>query len=282
MIRAVDFRNIAPLQAIWVKLNSPGATSTNVFDFTNSDRTTSSLGTHLKNQEKLVLDIVRNSNPDYNDNVVFVRELDFSLNKDNKGDISKFYNGSPEVMNFYNITPDSAVLAANVIDRSFQGDTLSLGVKSALVEDYTISIAENTFPSDFDVTLYDRKTGVTTDLINNVCTFTHDTAFDEHRFDLMAMANDIRIVENGEGGQQAFRVRVENGAIYVDFLEGLSPEVELEVIDLAGRVLYTQDDVNTYGPLPFQFRKPLNDVSYYILRVIDEDKNMAFSEKFLY
>ncbi|NVK05545.1 MAG: hypothetical protein HWD92_12025 [Flavobacteriia bacterium] len=274
--------NIAPLQAVWVKLNNSGATATNVFDFTNSDRTTSSPATHLKNQEKLVLEIVRNSNPDYSDNVVFVRELGFSLNQDTRGDITKFYNPAPQVMNFYSITPDSAVLAANVIDRSFYGDTAFLGVKGNLLEDYTISIAENTFPQDFIVKLYDRKTGVTTDLLNNSYTFTNDTAFDEHRFDLIAVANDISVEENGASGQRAFRVRVDNGVINVDFLEGLSPEVIVEVIDMSGRQLYSEDDISTYGPLQFQFKKPLNDVSYYILRVIDEDNNMAYSEKFLY
>lgn len=274
--------NIAPLQAIWVKLNNAGATSTTAFDFINSDRTTSSPATHLKNQEKLVIDIVRNSNPDYSDNVVFVREPGFSLNEDARGDITKFYHSAPEVMNFYNITPDSALLAANVIDRSFYGDTAFLGVKGNLLEDYTISIAENTFPQDFMVKLYDRKTGVTTDLLNNNYTFTNDTAFDEHRFDLIAVANDISVEENGANGQRAFRVRVDNGIINVDFLEGLSPEVIVEVIDMSGRQLYSEDDISTYGPLQFQFKKPLNDVSYYILRVIDEDNNMAYSEKFLY
>lgn len=274
---------IAPFQAIWVKMNNSNGPLTTAFDFIDGDRTVESPSRLWKNQERLGLSIVRDSDIRYRDEVLFVRESGYSLLQDPRGDIVKFYNPSPGVMSFYNITPDSALLAANVIDRNFHGDTAFLGVKSEVLGNYTIAIAENSFPADFNIELYDRKTGSTTDLLNNSYTFAHDTAFDEHRFDLIAVANDISVEEPGEGGQQAFRMVVDNnGVINIEFMSGLSPEVDIEVIDLSGRVIYSQSDISTYGPLQFQFRRPLNNVSYYILRVIDEDNDNAFSEKFLY
>lgn len=268
---------VAPMQAIWVKLDDAGETSTTVFDFVDADRTVSTPAAHLKSSEFLRLNIAQAGQVE--DRIAFFRELGRDLAYEPLHDAIKQIN--PGKANLYFLTEDSIALALNSINRSYWGDTLMMGLSADHGVVYTIGITENALPADFTHKLVDLKTGAIHDLGTGNYTFTHDTAFSEHRFNLMSVSKNIGTEE--EEAFHAFNVRVTNGELDLQFGDAISGPVDIEIIDLAGRVLYSEENVPTYsGRHQVNFSSPLREVSMYILRLREIETENTYAEKFLF
>lgn len=277
--------NIAPMQAIWVKLDAPGETSTTAFDFNDADRTVSSPASFLKTvSEVLKLSATSNSSG-LGDQTSILRDAGFSLGYESNGDAFKRTSagGKPS---FYVISSDSMLLAVNRIDESFNGDTIMLGFEGSYSETYTVSIAENNFPSDFKIELHDLKTGAIIDMTSASHSFMNDTAFSEHRFNLYAVSKTIGIEEPGDGGaggQTAFGVVTRGESIIVDLSSSqLPPEVDIDVVDISGRIIYEKSGIDSNGEFEFRFDTGLNQAYIYVVRVKNPETGEMWTEKIFY
>lgn len=271
---------IAPMQAFWVKLGASGDAASAAFNFVDGDRTISNPARQYKTSAELRLSLTRDSDG-FTDQTIIVRETGKSINFEFQGDAKKFKHPSPDASNFYVITPDSATLAVSAIDASFLGDTVFLGVFSSKAESHTIAVDKNSFPLDYKVELFDRKTGTTTDLLATDYAFMHDPAFDEHRFDLIAVSKYIS-VEEEDSTPEAFTVRNENGGIVLSFGEVLSSQVDIDIIDMAGRVLYRKESVSTFSPYSCSFTSSSRETAVYVVRLRDTQTDEVYAQKFIY
>lgn len=271
---------ISPMQAIWVKLDDSGETGTTVFNFTDADRTVSSPADLLKTSEVLVLEL-RNASEAL-DHTQLVRELGYSSEYDASGDAVKQRN--PGKANFYFITDDSLAVALNSIDKSFMGDTVMLGLMDATHgATYSIAIDQNTLPSDFTEKLVDLKTGSVHDLTTGAYTFTHDSAFGEHRFNLMAVSKTIGLEEETAASNRSFDVRTaSNGEIVITFPNAMTGRCDLNVIDMAGRIIHAEENVSTRAEHHFSFTTNVSEAAVYVIRLRDTETDEVWSAKIVY
>lgn len=272
--------NISPMQAIWVKLDAPGETSTTSFDFGDADRTVSTPAAFLKTvSEVLKLDVVSTLTSE-RDQTSILRDAGYSLGYEASGDAFK-RNSSDGKPSFYVISSDSMLLAVNRIDESFKGDSIMLGFEGNHGENYTIDIAANSFPADFKIELHDLQTNAIVDLTSTTHTFTNDTSFSAHRFNLYATSKNIGMDEP-TASPSVFGARVRNEDIIISFSDDLPHEVDVDVIDISGKVLYEDFGVDAFGEYTFSFDTGLNQAYVYIVRLSDPDTGETWTEKILY
>ncbi|NVK28159.1 MAG: hypothetical protein HWE14_08945 [Flavobacteriia bacterium] len=276
--------NISPMQAIWVKLDNSGETSTTAFDFVDGERTVSSPASFLKTVTEALKLSVTSSTSGLGDQTSILRDAGYSTSYEASGDAFKRASagGKPS---FYVISKDSMLLAVNRIDESYMGDSIMLGFEGNHGENYVIAIAENSFPSDFKVELHDLKTGVIVDLTSATHAFTNDTAFSEHRFNLYAVSKTISVEEPGDGGaggQTAFGVVTRGESIIVSFSNDLPAEVDIDVVDISGRVIYEKEGIDANGEFQFSFDTGLNSAYIYVVRVKDPETGEMWTEKIFY
>ncbi|KAB2810100.1 autotransporter outer membrane beta-barrel domain-containing protein [Phaeocystidibacter luteus] len=274
---------IAPMQAVWVKLDESDATSSTAFDFANADRTVSNPAAHLKIFEQIELGLSEAS--ELSDVTYAVRDQGgYSLDYDSRGDAIKQLN--PGKANIYFFTNDSLPVAINTIDQSYSGDSLMIGVQGENGVVYEVDLRQNSFPQDFKVELFDRKTGTITDLKSSSYTFTNDTAFSEHRFNLYAVSKTVGIEEPGDGGaggQTAFGVVTRGESIIVDLSSSqLPPEVDIDVVDISGRIIYEKSGIDSNGEFEFSFDTGLNQAYIYVVRVKNPETGEMWTEKIFY
>lgn len=271
---------ISPMQAIWVKLDDAGETGTSVFNFTDADRTVSSPANFLKTTEALVLELSDGNNT--LDQTQLIRELGYSADYDASGDAVKQHN--PGKANFFFITDDSLAVALNSIGKSFMGDTVMLGLTDASHgSNYSIRVSQNSLPSDFTEKLVDLKTGNVHDLSTGAYTFTHDTAFGEHRFNLMAVSKTIGLSEESSENHRSFDVRAaSNGDLIITFPSSMTGLCDMNVIDMAGRVIHAEENVSTRSEHHFSFNTNVSEAAVYIIRLRDTKTDEVWSAKVVY
>lgn len=251
---------VAPFQGFWVKSDIDGTIT-----FSNSNRTTSAtgLGTFMKKNYDLARLDVYGADSSWDQTVVYFDE-NANGGLDNDLDAFKMYSYNPEIPSIYSVSPDGN-FAINAISSDFNVHSVPLGFRSSKTGQMSINLNTSELDAKWFVYLEDKQLGIFYDIKANPYTFNHtqnsDSRFVLHfqTYGLGAekLVSDIRNMNiSGDGSS----VYVFVPAFYKD------QNYQLEVIDMAGRVVYTDTKLAlNHGMNTLDLN--LNANAYYAVRI---------------
>ncbi|WP_281336401.1 T9SS sorting signal type C domain-containing protein [Flavobacterium eburneipallidum] len=151
---------------------------------------------------------------------------------------------------YINDSPIALTSAINNEEYTIQGrptfdatDVVALNFKTDVAGDYTIAIdhVDGLFAAGQDIYLVDSKTGTETNLKNSAYTFTTTSGSDNTRFSLKYQKT--LNVDESIFDENAITVYKNNGNVFVKSANSIINDIQ--VYDVQGRLILTQNDVNS-------------------------------------
>lgn len=229
---------IAPMQAFYCKLNNASAVSTSAFDFDNSMRTPNKAQflktaapeivlqlTELSTQQtdKTYLSFLPAATRDF-DNTYDAYQLKFSP------------VNAPLVYTAEFEGADSTILAINSRPESFGVDSIPVFVEAPQAGSFSLSLANATVDSTWQISLYNPANSTFTDLRNQNKTFSYLPSDAPHRYWLVLKQSGIGLTEQPTN-HQAPRIWLENKSLNIAFKEN-EAFVSVSIFNASGQLLH--------------------------------------------
>lgn len=269
--------NISPMQGIWVKFESDGPVTAG-FDLNDNFRTTSSPAPFFKSTPSSVqIDLLEGST--VKDFVQVATKAGSSREYNPQGDAVKQKSYAPGVPSLFFVTADTTLLAVNSIAPPAPTDTLPLTLLADQGVAYTLHLEDDLFDPSVQIYLQDRKTNSLTDLRALDYSFSNDTAWKYHRFNLIFNKPTFSTLE-GLDLPFPFHVKDKWCSLDLGSAQWKGPAT-LEVYNLAGQLVYRNTKVEGGGV--FAFRIPVREeVGVYFLRLDYSKSEPPYVHKFIY
>lgn len=250
---------IPPFQAFWVKASSDATIS-----FTNANRTNSAtgLGTFMKKEYDLARLDVYTADSAWDQTVIYFDEngnggLDEAL------DAFKMFS-EEDVPSIYNVSPDGS-FSINAINSNYDIHSVSIGYRSSKTGQMSFNLNTTELDAKWFVYLEDKQLGIFYDIKANPYSFNH-TQNSDSRFVLHFQTYGLS-AEKLVNDIQNMNISGDGSAVYV-FVPAFYKDqnYQLEVIDMAGRVVYTDTKLAlNHGMNTLNLN--LNANAYYAVRI---------------
>lgn len=251
---------IAPFQAFWVKSNS-----NTQLTLTSAHQTTGagSLGTFMKKEYDLARLDVYTADSGWDQTVIYF-DVNGNPGLDNGLDAYKLFSFNPETPNLYSVDPEGNY-SINALSSDMYIHSVPLGFRSSKTGEMSFSLNTTELDEQWFVYLEDKQLGIFYNIKENPYSFTHtqnsDSRFVLH-FQTYALSAEklVADVQKMKIGGDGDEVYVFVPAFYKD------QNYQLEVIDMAGRVVYTDNKLAlTHGMNTLNLN--LNANAYYAVRI---------------
>ena len=251
---------VAPFQAFWVK-----ASSNTTLSFTAANQTISSsgLGTFMKKNYDLARIDVYDADSAWDQTVVYFDE-NGNPGMDNGLDAFKLYSYDAAIPSLYSLSPDGNY-AINALNSAVQTHSLPLGFRSSKTGQMSFNLNTSELDAKWFVYLEDKQLGIFYDIKANPYTFNH-TQNSDSRFVLHFQTYGLS-AEKLVSDIQNMNISGDGSAVYV-FVPAFYKDqnYQLEVIDMAGRVVYTDTKLSlNHGMNTLNLN--LNANAYYAVRI---------------
>ena len=255
---------IPAMQGFFVHANNDAVPANQTITLDNSMRVHQSLATYYKDAEAppgnyLVMKVDGNN---FSDETYIYFYDQATPYFDRAYDAYKINSMNTDVPMIYTITPGDTNLAINLLPPASKNVPLPMGFKAPVDGSYTITASElNSFPPGVIITLEDRKTGITQNLIQNpVYAFTGNPSDDLKRF-LLHFSGPIGIDEKKK--DPTIQIYTSGDVIYVSSDKNLV-NADVYIFNIIGQKIYS-------GPLNQQGSNPIRingKTGYYIVKVV--------------
>jgi hypothetical protein len=251
---------IAPFQAFWVKTDADATVS-----FQNSNRTNSAtgLGTFMKKEFDLARIDVYDADSAWDQMVLYFDE-NGTPGLDNELDAYKMFGYEPLYPSLYSVTLDGN-FSINALSLDNSSHSVPVGFRSTKTGQKSFSLNTTELDAKWFVYLEDKELGIFYDIKENPYSFNHTQSSDS-RFVLHfqtyglgaeKLVADVQKMNIGGDGDEVY---VFVPAFYKD------QNYQLEVIDMAGRVVYTDNKLAlNHGMNTLNLN--LNANAYYAVRI---------------
>lgn len=262
---------IAPGQAFFVQAQLDGITNV---EFRNTQRhlgTTPLLKVNSGNVDFLKLS-VGDSSRQMSDQVVIGFDASFTVGLDQSGaDAEKMMNYNfPNV--YTQIANDPYVF--NGVNNQFSTHSEGLYFESTYDGTYEVSIAENSLPAQWTVSLEDKFTSVTTNLLSGTYTFHHLSSNAADRFVVHINQGTVSVDEEDKAsGIYAYHTG-ERVMVNIEQYEG---QATIMLYDMSGKLLLQQKQVD--GGESLTINTDIMPSGIYLLKVLSVNGQVLHSQK---
>lgn len=257
---AISSSVIPPFQAFWVK-----ASADETISFNNSNRTNSAtgLGTFMKKEYDLARVDVYTADSTWDQTVIYFDE-NGNAGLDNGMDALKMFSENPFAPGLYSVGPEGN-FSINALNSNNHIHSVPLGFRSTKTGQMSFSLNTSELDAKWFVYLEDKELGIFYNIKDKPYTFNH-TQNSDSRFVLhfqtygLSAEKLVDDIQNMSIGGDGTAVYVFVPAFYKD------QNYQLEVIDMAGRVVYT-DNKLAMTPGMNTLNLNLNANAYYAVRI---------------